>query len=181
MTIIGITGHPSSGKDTAAEYIASRGFTHVSLGDVLREEMKKVSLPVDRPSIRQFAATQRQKIGAFYPVDLILSRLTDRTVVTGFRNLAEVNYIKERFPAGLTLLAVEAPLQARYERAVARNREGDNISFTDFQAHEEAERNANPESHEVDIVIAQADHLLENSGSLEDLYQKVDKVLEKLK
>lgn len=180
MTIIGITGHPSSGKDTAAEYVTKQGFTHISLGDVIREEMRKVGLPVDRPSVRQFAITQRQTHGAFYPINLILTRLTDKTIITGFRNMAEVEYIKSRFPENFTLLAVEAPLRARYERAKVRNREGDNISFEEFCAHEEAERDNNPESHEVDKVMAQANYLIENAGSVEDLYLKLHEVLEEL-
>lgn len=177
MVIIGIVGHPSSGKDTVSHYLASKSFHHISCGDQLRAEMKKLDLPLDRPSIRQFVTEKRKSIGAFYPVNLILDEITDKTVISGFRNVAEVQYLKDRFKDTFKLIAVEAPLQARYQRALLRNREGDNISFTDFKAHEEAEKNTNPESHEVDMVMAQADYTIENNGTLEDLHKKIDELL----
>lgn len=180
MHIIGLVGHPSSGKDTAAEYLVKQGFFHISCGDVLRAEMKKLDLPIDRPSIRKFATEQRKKIGAYYPVNMIISTITEKTVISGFRNLAEVSYLKDQFKTKFYLIAIEAPLESRYQRALSRNRTGDNISFEDFKAHEEAERNQNPESHELDNVIAQADYLIENDGSVEDLYKEMERVLTKI-
>lgn len=177
MLIIGLVGHPSSGKDTAAAYLAQQGFFHISCGDRLRSEMQKLNLPIDRPSVRQFATEQRRQIGAFYPVNLILDQIVEKTVVSGFRNLAEVAYLKERFPENFHLLAIEAPLEARYQRALSRNRVGDDISFAEFKAHEEAERNANPESHELDNVMAKAEYTIENSGTLEELQAKIEKVI----
>ena len=181
MIIIGIAGHPSSGKDTAAEYIASKGFTHISCGDILREEMRQRGLPMDRPSIRAFAIKERQKRGAFYPVDIVCQRINSNTVVTGFRNLAEVDFIKDRFKEHFKLLALQAPLHARYERTLTRDRTGDNISFEEFKIQEEAEKNNNPESHEVDNVLASAHYIIENSGIRPELYRKLDVVLERMK
>ncbi len=177
MIIIGLAGHPSSGKDTAADYIASRGFFHISLGDLLREEMTKQGLAIDRPSVRTFAREERAKRGAFYPVDIAVTRLQEKTVMSGFRNTAEVLYIKERFPREFKLIALSAPIEARYKRALSRNRIGDDISFLEFKAQEEAEKNHNPETHEVDNVLAMADITIENSEGLDEFIQKIDKLL----
>jgi dephospho-CoA kinase len=181
MIIIGLTGHPSSGKDTAAEFIASKGFAHISCGDLLREEMKKRNLPIDRPSIRKFAAEERKKRGSFYPVDIACEQVKGNTVITGFRNVAEADYTKNFFKDNFTLVALEAPLHSRYERTISRDRVGDNISFEEFQEQEEAERNNDPESHEVDNVIAKANYIIENSGIRAELYRKLDSLLEKIK
>jgi dephospho-CoA kinase len=181
MIIIGIAGHPSSGKDTAAEYITDKGFVHISCGDILREEMRTLGLNIDRPSIRAFATEQRKKIGAFYPVNIACERINGQnTVVTGFRNLAEVEYIRECYKQDFVLIALQAPLEARYERTLGRNRVGDNISFEEFKIQEEAEKNNNPESHEVDNVLASANYIIENSGIRAELYRKLDVVLEKI-
>ncbi len=180
MIVIGLTGHPSSGKDTAAEYIASKGFTHISCGDLLREEMKKHNLPIDRPSIRKFAAEERKKRGAFYPVDIACEQITGNSVITGFRNVAEADYTKNFFKDNFTLVALEAPLHSRYERTISRDRIGDNITFEEFKEQEEAERNNDPESHEVDNVIAKANYIIENSGVRPELYRKLDSLLEKI-
>lgn len=180
MIIIGITGHPSSGKDTAAEYISTKGFDHISCGDILREKMIEIGLPTDRPSIRNFATEQRKKIGAFYPVDIACQRVAKNTVMTGFRNLAEVEYVKSKYNSDFTLIAIQAPLQARYIRSLSRNRDGDNISFEDFKIQEEIEKNNNPDSHEVDNVILKAEYIIENSGSVKEFTQKIDCILEKI-
>lgn len=58
MIIIGLTGHPSSGKDTVAEYIANKGFAHISCGDLLREEMKK---EIYQLTVRQFVFLSPRK------------------------------------------------------------------------------------------------------------------------
>lgn len=177
MLIIGLTGHPSSGKDTAGRYLESKGFFHISCGDLLRAEMKKLGLPIDRPSIREFATQRRKELGAHYPVDIAVQFIKDKTVITGFRNLAEVHHLKEIYGSNFKLVGIEAPLRARYQRALQRNREGDNISFEDFQKHEEAERNAHPESHELDNVLAQTDISIKNDGTQEELYTKIDNIL----
>lgn len=180
MIIIGVAGHPSSGKDTAAEYIASKGFAHISCGDTIRQEMIEQGLPTDRPSVRVFATTERKKRGAFYPVDIVCEMISGNTVVTGFRNVAEVEYIRERFKKDFVLVAMQAPLEARYERSLLRNRIGDNITLEEFKVQEEAEKNNNPESHEVDNVLALANYIIENSGIRPELYRKLDVLLEKI-
>lgn len=177
MLIIGLAGHPSSGKDTAGRYLEKKGFFHISCGDLLRAEMTKLGMPIDRPSVRKFVTEKRKQLGAHYPVDIAAQFFKDKTVITGFRNRAEVNYLKERYTTNFILIGIEAPLKVRYERALGRNREGDNISFEDFQKHEEAERNAHPESHELDNVLAEADISIENDGSQEDLYTKIENIL----
>ena len=181
MIIIGIAGHPSSGKDTSAEYIASKGFFHISLGDILREEMKKLGMPIDRPSIREFVTAERKIKGSHYPTDIACERVNGNTIMTGFRNLAEVDYVRNQFGENFVLVGMEAPLRTRYERILGRKREGDNISFKEFKEHDEAERNNNPESHEVDNVLAQANYIIENTGMRPELYRKIDTLLDQLK
>ena len=41
MIKIGVTGTLGSGKDTLAAYLVSKGFEHISLSDLIREELKK--------------------------------------------------------------------------------------------------------------------------------------------
>ncbi len=175
MIIIGIVGQASSGKDTVSKHIAEKGFLHISLGDLLREEMRRQGLTaLDRPQVREFAVAQRQQFGAFYPANIAAERALGMTVISGMRNTSEVDYLKAKFAGAFHLIAVIAPLETRYQRIIERNREGDNISFEQFKIQEEAERDNNPETHEVDNVIAMAEYTIENSGSLQDLFEKID-------
>jgi dephospho-CoA kinase len=41
MIIIGLTGRNAAGKTTAGETLGTRGFSYLSLSDVIREEAKQ--------------------------------------------------------------------------------------------------------------------------------------------
>ena len=76
-----------------------------------------------------------------------------------------------------SLVAIETPLEVRYARAQDRGRVGDHISFEQFKKEDEEERKSQSGSHEVDLVIAMADTVLQNNGSMEDLFKKVDSLV----
>src|SRR3989344_7884508 len=97
MKIIGIAGHPGSGKDTAADYLVAKGFLKISLGDILREKMRELGIPTDRANTHEFVKKERARYGNSYPVGEIVEKITGKTVVAGFRNTEEVKKIKERF------------------------------------------------------------------------------------
>ncbi len=180
MRVIGICGQPSSGKDMAAEYLVTRGLVHISNGDRIREDMKAEDLPLDRVSMREYAIAKRRSVGAAYPVTEICPLVTGDTVLTGFRNTAEVKYAKEFFGPDFFLLSLEAPFETRYERARSRNRHGDNITIEAFREQEEAERSNNSDAHEVDKVIALADAHIINAGTPDELYVHLEELLKTL-
>lgn len=177
--VIGITGHPASGKDTIADYLATRGFTKISLGDVIREQMTALGIPLDREHMSEFARKMRAEKGNRYPVDDMVERITGDTVVAGIRNTSELEALKTVLGGSFTLIAVETPLAVRYERARLRRREGDEISFEQFKLEDERERAAQSGSHEVDLVIKAANTILANDGTMEDLFRKVDEFIKR--
>ncbi|WKZ25152.1 MAG: nucleoside monophosphate kinase [Patescibacteria group bacterium] len=176
--IIIVVGQPSSGKDTVSYKIVEYGFSHVSSGDIIRRDMKIKGLSLDRESMYHFVLKKRSKEGAFYPANEIAEQLKegDNIVISGFRNLSEVDYLKKRFPKEVKVIALTVPLEIRFQRAKDRNRAGDDISLEKFKEQEDRER-TKTEAHNLDEVIASADHLIENSGSLEDLYEKIESVM----
>ncbi len=177
MLILGVTGHPSSGKDTVASYLQQKGFAHISTGDILREEMTRLGLPLDREQMNRFSTEQRRKRGNSYPADIASERIVGDSVISGLRNTAEVSYLKGFLGPSFKLLIIDAPLKARYERARQRNRVGDDISFEMFKKQEELERKDDTASHEMDNVIALSDYIITNDSSLGDVYAKIDDLL----
>lgn len=177
--IIGITGHPGSGKDAAAEYFVSHGFRLMSGGDFVREIMRKEGLPTDREHVHEFFKKMRSIHGNVYPAHEIVKNITGNTVTSGIRNMAEVNIFRKEFGKDFILLAIDAPLEMRYERVRNRSREGDDISFELFKEQEDRERNMDSGTHEVDNVIAAADAAILNTGTKEELFTKLDVFLEK--
>jgi len=175
--IIGVAGHPSSGKDTVAHYLEEKGFKHLSGGDTIRTKMKEAGLPLDRSSMREFIKGERAKHGNHYPAREMADSVTGDTVISGFRNTAEVEVFKTRFPEEFIMIAVHAPIEHRYELAKARGRIGDDISFERFKEEEESERAASGGSHEVDKVIALADKIVKNHQGLQELFVQIDEIL----
>jgi len=178
MKIIGLCGQPASGKDTAADFFVSKGFTHISLGDTLREEMRKLGLPTDRAHMSVFAADAKKSRGMACLAELAVDRVSDNSIISGIRGTAEVDLFRRRFGPDFTLLVVDAPLQTRYARARQRNRPGDDISFEEFRSIEDHERSALSGAQEVDKVIALADLTVDNSGSMEALMAKLEHLLQ---
>jgi dephospho-CoA kinase len=176
MKIIGVVGQPSSGKDTIAEYLVSRGYVHVSSSDKIREEMREAGVPTDRESMSKFTVEKRKERGNGYVAEKIAADIHGDTVVSGLRNMAEIGVFRQKFGGDFVLIAVEAAIETRYERAKARGRIGDNFSFERFKEIEDKERSGSS-FHEMDKVIQAADHLLANDGTKEELLEKVNEIL----
>src|SRR5665213_1088816 len=177
MFIISVVGHPASGKDTVADYIAEQGFVKISSSDYLRAEMRKIGSPIDRPSMQAFSSLMRAKLGNGYPATEIIKNISCDTVVSGFRNTEEVKTLQKAFEDQCTVIAVETPSEIRYQWSKGRNRVGDDVSYEDFLKAEELERAHESGSHNLDEVIAMADITIVNDGTKEDLFRKVDEII----
>lgn len=174
IVVIGVAGHPACGKDEVAKHLEKKGLKHISGGNLIRGEMEILGLKTDRDSVSKYIAKQRAKLGNHYPYEDLNKLVNGHTVVSGLRNIAEHDAFKGKFGDRFHLIVADCPIKIRYDRAQSRKREGDLISFEEFQRQEENERNADSGSHEVDRVIEKADIVLQNDGTLEDLYRKID-------
>ena len=99
-------------------------------------------------------------------------------IIKSIRALAEAQTLKS---AGGVLLAVDADQKIRYERIQQRRSESDQVSFDEFQKHEQLEMD-DPDPHGMQKakIIEMADYVLQNNKSFEDLYAQVDRALEKV-
>lgn len=183
MTIFGLCGQPASGKDTAADFFIAKGFVHISTGDLLRAEMRKAGIPLDRAHMSEFAAQAKKERGYGYLAELAVKAIrdgvsghdgpTDKAIVSGLRAGLEIDMLRKGFGPAFKLLAIDAPLETRYARAKKRNRPGDDISFETFKAQEERERASATGAQEVDKVISMADIVIDNAGSIERMYEQL--------
>ena len=70
MKIIGLSGTNGSGKDTIGELLAERfNFLFLSGSDMLRDEARKRSLPVERETLRTISAEWRRDSGLGVLID----------------------------------------------------------------------------------------------------------------
>ncbi len=180
MLIIGVTGQPSSGKDTIVEHLESLGFAGISTSDFIRKEMSAVSLPMDRAHMHDFVNKMRGLRGPGYLALEAIKNIVGDTAVSGLRNVAEVAALKEAFGGQFVLLVAEAPIEIRFQRTQGRSREGDHVSFEQFKAQEESERHGAPDAQQVDAVVSLADYVIKNTGTKEEFKKKINDLLENI-
>lgn len=176
MKLIGLTGTFSSGKDTVAEYLASKGFQHISTGDIIREHVRERGIPIDRDTLHSVSNEIRKARGRGVFAEEALERINGDAVISGLRNVAEVEALKNHPGATFVMLAVDAPIEIRWERAHSRGRIGDEVTLEKFRAQEALEM-SNPAGQQMGDVMRLADYTIMNEGTLEDLKQDVEKVL----
>src|SRR6188768_3003450 len=139
MIIIGLTGRNAAGKTTAGETLGGRGFSYLSLSDVIREEAKARGLSPIRENLTALGNELREKHGPGALAELTVARMqSDRNyAVDSIRHPAEVMALKKA--GSFSLFHIFAPLEARFARSIARNRDGDAQNLQDFIRQEERE------------------------------------------
>lgn len=180
--IVCFVGQPLSGKDAAGDYLKRKGFSNISTGNIIREEMEKNNLPTEpRENIRSFVKERRWQYGNQYPAEIAIERISDviDTVISGPRNMAEIDAFRKKFGNKFVLVAINASIEIRYKRTKnnSRERAGDNISSEQFKEEEDIERGGGSGSHELDKVMRDADYIVPNNTSKEEFFRSIDGLL----
>ncbi len=175
--IFGVVGTFASGKDTVAHYLASKGYQHISTANVIRDEMTAQGLPLDRDTMTAFATQTRAEHGNAYFTEKVMAQIKDNAVFADMRHPDEITTLRGYYGGDFLLIAVDAPIEVRYQRAQQRGRIGEGETLADFQAKEERELSGQLGSHYLGKVISLADVTIDNDGDLERLYNKVDAIV----
>lgn len=176
--IIGITGYLGAGKDTVADYFKKMGYEHISLSDILREDLRNAKKKVTRENLQELGAQLRQLSGDGLLAQRALSLLDPRKnyIISSIGTVGEIKTLKKN--QHFVLVFVDAPQKTRFERIAARKREEDPTTFADFQKHEAKENKKGTKKYrEFDLTRKHADVIINNNGSIQDVHAKVDKFL----
>ena len=177
--VLGILGEKFAGKDAAADYlVAKHGAAHFRFSHILDDILKLLALPVSRKNETALGLGLRQIFGGQVLGPAILQRVQASgkalVVVNGLR-MDEVASLQQ---LGAKTLYVTAPAELRFERYRQRREKTDDGSV-DFAAFLEQEQG--PTEVGIPALGQAADFKIENTGSLEDLYQKLEAVLTQLR
>ncbi|MFX1601251.1 MAG: AAA family ATPase [Promethearchaeota archaeon] len=173
MKVLAICGLPGSGKTTAIEAIEDLGII-VSMGDVVRNEVKQRNLEPSGNNIGRIAKELREKSGpaiiAEKCVDLIKSKNEEIVFVDGVRSLSEVNIFRRywKFP----IIAIIVDEEKRFKYLFERNRSDDPKSLKDLK-----ERDKREIEFGLDRVLENADYKILNNSSIEDLKKKTREIV----
>ena len=183
MIIIGITGTIGAGKGTIVEYLVKeKGFRHFSVRAFLLEKIRELGMPENRDSLFMLGNKLRAEYGPSYAVDqLFLQAQTagGNAVIESVRTTGEIDSLRQK--GHFILLAVDADPRLRYERIVLRASETDRVSFETFLENEARESvSSDPGIQNLRACIEQADYVLLNNGTIEELYQQIEIVYHQL-
>jgi len=175
MKIIGITGTIGAGKGTIVDYLVKNyGFKHYSVRNFLIQEAQRQNLPLNRDTYVAIANSLRKQHSPSYIIDELYKEAAKNgldAIIESIRTPGEINSLREK--ENFTLWAVDADPKIRYERIIARKSETDKISYETFLANEQREMNTNdPAKQNLAACIRQADIILNNNGSFEELFKQ---------
>lgn len=181
--IIGITGYLAAGKGEAADYLASKyGFVKKGYGDCIRAELTALGQPLGRDAEYNYANKMRQEHGFGYWSKQIVKSIkpNEDVVVEGIRNPGEIPELAAS--GNFYLIAIEAPVEARFSRVLNRKKIGDPTTFDEMKEKSEREAyNDDPIKQSIQPCIDKANYVVVNDGDLEEFHQKLDKVILEIK
>jgi dephospho-CoA kinase len=188
--VIGVTGTLGSGKGVIGKILKDQGCHCVDLGDVVRDEVRKTGQEVTRKNQQDMGNKLRKEVGGHALVKIALDKYKSYDVplvITGLRNLDEVNYLKEH--TKFSLIGVDAPFETRWERIKSRNRDADLLNHDKFVIDDARDRGFNEplNGQQVAMCLVHADFLINNdeefSGPVEQskIYRQVIEIFKKIK
>jgi len=178
--IIGVTGFFCSGKDTLAGILAAKGCAHVSLSDIIRQELDRRKMDITIPNLTRVGNELRKERGPGILAERALEVIdfSRNWVVTSIRHPSEVEVLRTR--PDFVMVFVDAPQKIRFERSLLRARKGDPLTFEQFVAEEKRQMNpkdGDPAAQALAACRTLADARITNSSSLENFHRKITQLV----
>lgn len=169
---------PGAGKEEFVKIAQKRGHTVVRMGDAVREEAKKRSLPQNDRAIGSLAHEEREKYGYGIWAVRTLAKINEaddkNVVIDGCRGDAEVTVFKQNF-SDLDVVAVFSSPDTRYDRLRNRRRGDAPMTIEDFWERDQRELKWG-----IGNVFATADYLIVNDADLASYQAKINSILDLL-
>jgi dephospho-CoA kinase len=173
--IIGLVGPIRAGKTTITKYLVERyGYSLASNSEILRTILADIGLEQTRDNL----GTLGNSLFGVFGNDLLaryrLEKLhLGRVVIDGIRYSEEL--IRYRTVPQFKLLGVMATDDTRFERAILNSEEFKDSELTRAKFNEMVFSRS---ELDVPMLLAEADRVIENNGSLSHLLLEVDQAME---
>ena len=164
--VVAVCGMPGSGKGEFASVLNNHGIPVLSMGDMVRAEVRRLELEESPGIFGEIAAQLRAEHGedvlAVRLADAVdeLLKTNDIVLIEGMRGTAERVVFEQRWKKNFFSLAVDASPDTRFTRIQNRGRseDGDRAAF---EIRDNRERGWGLES-----IIGEADFLIDNNIDL---------------
>ncbi len=173
-----LVGEKLSGKDTVAEYLIKKyNAEHVRHSHILDDILNILDYPISRRNEIDIGMAMRKVFGDGTLNKALSKRVRESPakliVINGFRFQDEMENVKT---LGARTIYVTAPEDIRYQRFLGRQEKHDDAKQTleEFRKQEQE-----PTEIGIPALGAQTEFRIDNTGSLEELYSKVDELITK--
>jgi len=180
MKIIAFTGMPAAGKSEAVQIAKDKGIPVIRMGDLVWEETKRQGKPLTDKDVGSVATTMRKKYGMDIWAKRTIEKIhtlkkSQHLVIDGVRNMEELDLFKKELGLDFLVVAIDASDETRRKRTLARGRTDDSKNLKDLE-----ERDKREISWGLQKVIADADIIIQNNGTLEQMKKRVLALFENL-
>jgi len=183
--VIGITGTMTSGKAAIQYFLVDRGFKSIRFTrPILKEGLKRKDDMSNRKNWLKILVELRKEKGmdilARYASDKI--KENERYVICPIRDAVDIEYLKKKYNA--LIIFIDAPFETRYKRTFLKEL-GSNMTKDDFKKKDDFEIKPTGKDKTYLPNIGEckklADEIIMNDGSLNELNEKLEKILRKYK
>ncbi len=173
--LIGLTGTNAAGKGEAAAFFVERGFAYFSQSDVIRDALQQKGLEPNRDNLIREGNALRQRFGPEILARRVMDKITGDSIIDSIRNPSEIEYWRGQ--ENFVLMAIDAPVEIRFQRAVSRGRNESADSLEDFRAKEDQEKTRDRMAQQLETCMRMADFTIQNDGTLEEFRMKLEAFL----
>lgn len=165
---------PFSGKSEAVNIAKKFDIPVIRMGDMIWDEVRAQGLELSDENVGKIANDMRKEHGkdiwARRTIEKIKKMKTENIlVIDGVRNAEEVETFKQNLAEEFILVSAEVPDKLRYQRAMNRGRQDDALDLEKVKQRDKREIGWG-----LDKVIALADIIISNKGSLEEFQSKIN-------
>ena len=182
--IIGMTGTIGAGKETLTKSLREKGFKYFVTSDLLKEELEKRGVEITRKNMQDLGDELREKHGADVLMKMLLKKVdvNENSILDSIRNPKEAEFLRNHLD-NFILIAVDAPMEIRFERLKSRGKESDPKTWEEFLkvAERDLSDKNNPLGQQVGKCTEIADYVLINDKSLEEFEKKIEELIRKMK
>jgi len=182
--VLGLVGEKGAGKGTVSDLLIEKyGAVHFGTSNILKRTVSDLHLELSRDNFAKLALVLKEGFGATVVVDSLIQDIENKAgdaqivIADGIRMHDDIRPFKEKYGLDFYLLYVTADVRLRHERTKQRKEKAgeDKMSFQEFLAEESRLTELS-----ISEVGKQADFILNNDKTAEDLKEQVNEVMEKI-
>lgn len=181
-TILGLVGLNGCGKDSVAEHLVkTKGFTHISLSDIIREEAKQREMFTTTENLIKLGKELREKEGDDVLATRALKRIESNKnyVISSIRHPAEVLTLLQK--PKFNLVSIDRSFLDRYNSVNSRKRVSEVFTMEQFAEQDRRTFHTDGSGQQVAYCMAMAPYHILNIGDLQMLGDKALKLVESIR